>query len=81
MALPPEWNFGKLFHEDCAQFTEFVDNVLVMDNFFANVDRRPVEIERDLYHVDSANHSGTKTAGFSRYIFFRQWYWRRSVLV
>jgi len=64
-------NFGKLFHEDGAEFAQFVDDMLVVDNFFADVDRRAVEIQGNLDHVDSAYHTGTKAARLQEiYLFF-----------
>ncbi len=62
----PSGHFVQLLDEDRAGFAQFVHHVFVMNDFLADVDRRPVEIERDLDHVDGPDHAGAKTARFEQ---------------
>ena len=55
-------HFFQFLHEDRAHFAQFIDNMLVMHDFLAHVNRRAIEIERNLHHVDRAHHAGAKTA-------------------
>src|SRR5579863_1821832 len=58
--------FLEFLDEDCAQIAEFVHDVLVVHDFLADIDRRPIEVERYLDHVDGAHHAGAKTAGLEK---------------
>ena len=56
-------NLGEFFYKNCARAAEFVDDVLVMDNFFANVDGGVIKIQSNLYNVDGTNYTGAESAG------------------
>src|SRR6185312_16647970 len=55
-------NFRELFDEDGAHVTELIDNVFVVNYFLANVDRRSVQFEGNLHHVNGADDAGAKPA-------------------
>ena len=59
-------HFLEFLDENRAQFAKFVDHVLVVDDFLANVDRRAIEVERDLDHVDGAHDAGAESAGLEK---------------
>ena len=48
--------------EDGAGIPQLVDHVLVVDDLLAHVDRRTVEIESDLHHIDRPDDTGAETA-------------------
>ena len=62
MARAPAGNFVQFLHEDRAGFAQFLHNVLVVYDFFADVDRRAVEVESDFDDIDGPDHAGTKTS-------------------
>ncbi len=59
-------NFGQFLDKNGAQFAEFVDHVLVMNNLLANIDWRAVEVKCYLDDVDGANHACAETAGLEQ---------------
>src|SRR6185312_13264369 len=59
-------DFLKLFHKYRAEVAKLVDDVFVVDNFLADVNRRPVEVQSDFDHVDGAHHAGTESAGLEK---------------
>ena len=66
---------GHFFHfldEDGASFPQFFDDMLVMHDFFPDVNRRAIKIERDFHHVNGANHSGTKPTRLEK-VYFLSW--------
>src|SRR5580700_11207450 len=46
--------------EDGAGLAQFVNDVFVVDDFLAHVDRRAVKIERNFHHVDSPYYARAK---------------------
>ena len=56
-------HFFEFLDENGAQLAQFIDHVLVMDDFLAHIDRRAVEVQSDFDHIDGAHHAGAKTAG------------------
>src|SRR5690242_4514877 len=54
------WNFFHAVHKNGAFFLQFLDNKAVVDDFLANINRRPEGFERDSYDVDGAHDSSTK---------------------
>ena len=55
-------DFVEFFYKDRAGIAQFIHHVLVVNDFFADVDRRAVEVERDLHHIDRSHHTGTKAS-------------------
>ena len=53
-------HFVQLLDEDGAGLAQFIHNVLVVHDFLAHINRRPVQIQSDLHHVDSPNDAGTE---------------------
>ena len=59
---PAVGHFGQFFHENRAQLAQLVHHVLVVDDFLADIDRRTIEIQRDLDHIDRAHDAGAESA-------------------
>ena len=55
-------HFVQFLDEDGAGLAQFVHHVLVVYDFLAHVDRRTVEVERDLHHVDRPYDTGAKAS-------------------
>ena len=56
----PLGHFVQLLDEDGAGLPQFIHNVLVVHDFLAHIDRRPVQIQSDLHHVDSPDDAGAE---------------------
>ncbi len=56
-------HLGLLLDEDRAALRELLDDVLVVDDLLADVDGRPVQVERLLDGLDGAVHPGAVAAG------------------
>jgi hypothetical protein len=56
----PVGHFVQLLDEDGAGLAQFIHDVLVVHDFLADVDRRPVQIQSDLHHVDSPDDAGAE---------------------
>src|SRR5690606_2373856 len=54
-------HLGKLFHENRPGGPQLLDYVPVVNDLLAHVDRRWIDIEGDLYNVDSTNDARAKT--------------------
>jgi hypothetical protein len=57
--------FGDLVqfvHEDRPEGPQFRYDVEVVNDLFANVDRRPEKIQCDLHNVNGAYHAGAETS-------------------
>jgi hypothetical protein len=52
----------ELAHEDRALSLQALDHVLVVDDLMTDVDRRSVDGERPLHHVDGSHHTGAEAA-------------------
>jgi hypothetical protein len=59
----PFRNFINTIDEDGAFLLEFFDHEPVVDDLFANVDRRPKRLEGDSHDVDGTYHPGAKSSG------------------
>jgi hypothetical protein len=57
-------HFGQFFYKYSSGGTQLIYYVPVMYDFFADIDRRSVEIDGNPDDVDGPNHSGTETARF-----------------
>src|SRR5215813_3261492 len=64
-ALPCR-NFVNAVDKDGALLLEFLDHEAVVDDFLADVDRRPEGLKRDADDIDSANYPGTEPTGFQK---------------
>src|SRR5713101_6214265 len=51
----------ELLDKNRTRLPKFIHDMLVMDNLLAHVDRRPVKIQRDFHHINSAYHARAKT--------------------
>ena len=49
--------------ENRAQFAQFLHDVLVVNDFLAHINRRPVQIQRDFHDVDGPHHAGAESTG------------------
>ena len=56
-------HLGQFLDEHRALRPQRVDDVAVVDDLVAHIDRRAVAIERALDDLDRADHAGAKTAG------------------
>ena len=55
-------DFVQFFDENGSQGLKLLNHVSVVDDLFANVDGRPIHVQGDLHHVDSAYHAGAKAS-------------------
>ncbi len=55
-------HFIQLFDEDGSRLPQFIDHMLVVDNFLADVDRRAVKVECNLDHIDGPDDTGAEAA-------------------
>jgi len=55
-------HFIELFNKYRARITQFVDDVFIVDDFFAHINRRAIKIERDFYNVDRSDYTGTEAS-------------------
>ena len=58
-------NLGKILDEMSAFGLQALNDVLVVHDFVAHIDRRAVFLQSALDDLDGADHAGTKTAGLS----------------
>src|ERR1019366_3056120 len=56
-------HFFELFDKDRAHFAQLVHDVFVMDDFFADIDWRAVQVESDLDHINGSDDAGAEAAG------------------
>jgi len=56
-------NLALAFYEDGPAPLQLIDNVLVMDDLLANVDRRTVQLQRPLDRLDGPLDTGTVAPG------------------
>ncbi len=56
----PGRNLVQFLDKDRARAAQLIHNVPVMDDFLANINRRAVQIQRDLDHVDGADDTSAK---------------------
>src|SRR3954451_22654395 len=59
-------DFVQFFHENGAGAAQLIYHVPVMDDLFAHVDRRSIEVERDLHYVDCAYYSSAEPTRFQQ---------------
>jgi hypothetical protein len=55
-------DFVEFFYKDRAGFAQLLHHVLVVDDLFADVNRRAVEVKSDLDDVDGSDDTGTKAS-------------------
>src|ERR1700678_2303482 len=55
-------HFIELFDEDRSGIAQFIDDVFVVDDFLAHVDRRTIEIEGNFHHVDRPHYARAKAS-------------------
>src|SRR5262249_22639974 len=53
----------KFLHENRPGGAQLVHHVFVMDNLLADIDRRAIQVQRDLHDVNGPDHPGAKPAG------------------
>src|SRR5580658_9336313 len=53
-------NFFQFLDKDRASFAQFVDNVLVVDDFFAHIDGSAVKIQCNFDHIYRTNDTSAK---------------------
>src|SRR5712671_5524394 len=56
----------QLLHENRARFAQAVHNMLIVNDLLAHVNRRAVEIQRNLDHIDGPNDARAKSAWFQQ---------------
>ena len=61
------WNLGKVLDEMRALGLEALDDVLVVHDLVAHIDRRTVFLQGALDDLDGADHAGAKSARLSEY--------------
>ena len=67
-------HLAKLFDENCSGAAQLIDDVAIVDNFLAHIDRRAKRLQRNLYDVNRPHHAGAEATrlqqenslGFSR---------------
>jgi len=62
----PVRNFLHVINEDCALALQVFDNILVMNDFLANVDWRPKGLKGDAHDIDGAHYAGTESTGLQK---------------
>ena len=62
MTRAPVGTSSSSFDEDGTEPAQLVHHVAVVDDFLADVNRRAVEVQSDLDHVDSAHDTGAESA-------------------
>src|ERR1700677_4357661 len=55
-------HFLQFLHEDRAHFTQFIDHMLVMDDFLPHIHWGAIQIQRNLHYIDRTHDAGAKTA-------------------
>src|SRR5260370_7841124 len=56
----------QLFDKHGAGGAQFLNDVLVVDNFLADVNRRTIEVQSNLDHIDSPDDTGPKATGLAQ---------------
>jgi len=59
-------HFAQFFDKDCTGGTQLIDNMPIVDNFFADVNRRAIQIERNSNDIDGTYHAGAEAAGLQQ---------------
>jgi hypothetical protein len=66
-------NLVELVHEHSAKVAQAVDDVTIVDNLMADIDRSPIVFERSLDDVNRPDHAGAKTARIRKQHCKRSW--------
>jgi hypothetical protein len=61
MARAPCRHFADLLHKNSPGFAQLIDHVLIVNDFLAHVDGRPVKVQSDLDYVDGPHHAGAES--------------------
>ena len=67
-------NLGQFLDENRALGLQAVDDVFVMDDLVADIDRGAIDGERPFHGVDGAHHPGAEAAGGTKHD-SEVWFW------